>query len=141
MKKLLLGAAAAAMTFAGFAASAQPYYGHSYGGAYVRHDGDRRDWNRNRYASYRYDRYDRDDRRHDRGDTAGAAILGGVVGLMLGTALADHNTQPAYGYSYSRQPYGYGYQPYGYNNGYGYNSGYNNYGYNSGYSYDYGYGY
>jgi hypothetical protein len=122
MKKLLLGAAAAAMTFAGFAASAQPYYGHSYAGAYARHDGDRyrRDWNGGRYAYYRYDR----DRHHDRNDTAGAAILGGVVGLMLGAALADHNSQPSYnyGYNYGYQPYGssygYGYQPYGSSYGY-----------------------
>jgi Ni/Co efflux regulator RcnB len=88
MKKILLGAAAAAMTFAGFAASAQPY-GY-YGGGY--YDGryrdsdrdgrpDHREWNRDRDRDGRPDQYDRYDRRGDR-----------------------------YGYGYRGDRYGYGYR-------------------------------
>ena len=115
MKKLILGAAAAAMTlttFAASAASARDYngYGASRGYAARSHDGDRyrqtyRGWDRDRVAYRNYG---------DRGDRAGAAILGGVVGLMLGAALADHNSQPAYSYGYGYQPYG------GYSSYYGY---------------------
>ena len=131
MKKLILGAAAAAMTLTTFvasAASARDYNGYdgyrSRSYAVRSYDGDRyrqayRGWDRNRVAYRGYDHRD-----HDRGDTAGAAILGGVVGLMLGAALADHNSQPTYSYGYSQPTYnygyGYGYQPYGGYSGYGY---------------------
>ena len=126
MKKLILGAAAAAMTlttFAASAASARDYngYGESRGYAARNHDGDRyrqayRGWDRNRVAYLNYGDRDYGDRDYDRdrGDRAGAAILGGVVGLMLGAALADHNSQPAYSYGYGYQPYG------GYSSYYGY---------------------
>ncbi|HVI33926.1 RcnB family protein [Phenylobacterium sp.] len=70
MKKALLIAAAAAMTFAGAAASAQPYgYGGYDGyGRYERdsdRDGrpDRREWNRDRDRDGRPDQYDRYDNR------------------------------------------------------------------------------
>lgn len=132
MKKLLLGAAAAAMTLTGFAASAQPYAGHWNGGPYARqYDGYRsRDTSRYAYSgawrtgqvypNWRNRGYEiRDWRayhlpaprpgyayyRDDNGDAVMAAIAGGVIGLVLGGALANHNDD---GY----QPYGY--SPYGY---------------------------
>ncbi|MDZ4375448.1 MAG: RcnB family protein [Phenylobacterium sp.] len=49
MKTIILGVAAAAMTFASGAAMAQPYYGGDRGGYDQRYrgDSDRRDWGRN----------------------------------------------------------------------------------------------
>ena len=140
MKTLLLGAAAAAMTLTGLAASAQtyngghnPYYSGGYSSGYSRgydnhsYGRDNRSWNggrsysyNSRYSDERGHRYDRDDRGYGHSDnSAGAAIAGGLIGLMLGTALADHGNsyQQPYGYQqsysyqqpYSYTPYGYGY--------------------------------
>lgn len=73
MKKILLGAAALAMTFAGTVASAQNYGGYSGrdGGNYNRSydsDGDgrsdAREWNRDRDRDGRPDQYDRYDNRY-----------------------------------------------------------------------------
>ena len=70
MRKILLGVAAAAMTFAGFAASAQPYGYYGSRGSYDSdRDGrpDRQEWNRDRDRDGRPDQYDRyDNRRGDR---------------------------------------------------------------------------
>jgi Ni/Co efflux regulator RcnB len=69
MKKALLIAAAAAMTFTGAAASAQPYGYGGYGGRYYERDSDRdgrpdhREWNRDRDRDGRPDQYDRYDNR------------------------------------------------------------------------------
>jgi hypothetical protein len=140
MKTLLLGAAAAAMTLTGFAASAQPYGGHANGRGQSQHsdwnrgagrDSDqhrsysynqRGDWNRGvqyrgrgSYSGYGYDYgYDRDD------NGLSSALAGGLLGFVLGGALANNGNsyaQPAY-----QQPYsGYGYQqPDGYQQPYGY---------------------
>ena len=76
MKKIILGVAAAAMTFAGFSASAQPYghaYGHHRGGYDSDRDGrpNRSEWNRDRDRDGRPDQYDRYDNRRSgayRGD-------------------------------------------------------------------------
>jgi len=86
MKKIILGVAAAAMTFAAGAAAAQPYgYGRGYDRGYERgydryerydydrryRDSDRdgrpdyREWNRDRDRDGRPDQYDRRDRRYD----------------------------------------------------------------------------
>jgi hypothetical protein len=128
MKKLVLGAAAAAMTLTTFAASAASAHdrdgGRDHRGAYARtYDGARYRSNGDRgYAYGNAWRYDRSRYDHDRGDTAGAAIMGGIVGLMLGAALSDHASQPAYTYSYGPYSYGsYGYGSYGYGS-YGYGS-------------------
>jgi Ni/Co efflux regulator RcnB len=77
MRKLLLGAVAAATALAGTAASAQPYgyygggYDRGYDSRYRDSDGDgrsdRREWNRDRDRDGRPDQYDRRDNR--RGDT------------------------------------------------------------------------
>ena len=71
MKKIILGMAAAAMTLAAGAASAQPYYGgYDRSDRYERQrdsdrDGrpDRREWNRDRDRDGRPDQYDRYDNR------------------------------------------------------------------------------
>jgi Ni/Co efflux regulator RcnB len=150
MKRLLLGAAAAAMTLTGFAASAQPY-----GGRYDQHRsydsgrnyGQQRDWNRGgSYGDWRqgqvYSGYARRDRmigdwrayhlpapragygyyREDNGDVVMAALASGLIGLVIGGALSDHGS---YGYSQPtyQQPY------YGYGGGYGGGYGYQSYGY------------
>lgn len=127
MKRVLLGAAAAAMALTGFAAQAQPYraYDGYSRGYYDQHQGWNRGYDRDhdRYEGHRYDRdrYDHDrydDGRYDRdrgGDTATAAVAGGVIGLVLGSMLSDHGTsyaQPSYGYY--QQPYGYAYPSYSY---------------------------
>jgi hypothetical protein len=81
--------------------------------------------------------------RHDRGgDTAGAAIAGGVIGLALGAIIASSSNHHRDRDRYDRRYYNNGYNGGGYyqqgyngyyNNGYnGYNS-YNNNGYNNGY--------
>lgn len=125
-KTLVLGAAAAAMSLTAFAASAQTYrgghnpnYSGSYSRSYDHRDNDRHDnrgWNNRSYAYNGYNRGYAYDRRYydNRDNSAGAALLGGVVGLMLGTALADHGSsyQQPYGYSsygYQQPYYGYGY--------------------------------
>jgi Ni/Co efflux regulator RcnB len=146
MKRILLGAAAAAMALTGFAASAQPYGGrHDY-------DRDNRGWSGNRYEGNRgYDghrwrqgeqfSYYRDRGRmisdwgryrlppprpgyayyqDDNGDVVMAALASGIIGMVLGNAMAS--PQPyAQPYSYA-QPYGYAqpYQPYPYSYGYPY---------------------
>ena len=150
MKKLLLGAAAAAMTLTGFAANAQTWRGHEQHRDWDR-SGSYSSWNGGRYDnSTRYDnrgRYDTGSRwrqgqvypyyaRHDRmisdwrhynlpapragygyyrddnGDVVMAALASGLIGLVIGNSLADHNS---YGPSYQGYGYqGYGYQPYGY---------------------------
>ena len=72
-----------------------------------------------RYGGYRggYRHY------HHGGDAAGAAIIGGIVGLGVGAAIASNNNRRYYddrrGYYYD-QPYNNGY----YRDGY-YNDGYN----------------
>jgi len=143
MKRVLLGVAAAAMTFTGFAASAQ-----SYGGRYDQHRSyDRysssrsydqhRDWNRNdnRGSHWRegqhHSNYARRDRmisnwraynlpapragygyyREDNGDVVMAALASGLIGLVLGNALSNHNDN-SYGYAqpYQQPYYGYGYR-------------------------------
>jgi hypothetical protein len=108
MKKLMLGAAALAVTAAPIAASAEPF-GHDYGGrgdyhvAYRSYDrdgwrGDYRDW-RGDYRGYR-----------DHDDDAGAALAAGLFGFVLGNAIASNHgyyqdcylqTRPVIG------PYGY----------------------------------
>jgi Ni/Co efflux regulator RcnB len=78
MKKIILGAAAAAMTLASGSALAQPYYGDrgSYDQRYRDSDrdgvSDRREWNRDRDRDGRPDQYDRNDDRRSgayRGDS------------------------------------------------------------------------
>ena len=97
VKKLMLGAAALAVTAAPIAASAAPF-GHDYGG--------RGDY----HVAYRgYDRGDwRGYRDHD--DDRGAALAAGLFGLVLGSAIASNHgyyqdcywqTRPVVG------PYGY----------------------------------
>lgn len=63
-----------------------------------------RDWNGYHGGYYR----------GDRGDDAGAAIAGGIVGLALGASLASHNGGPYYGGSYYGPAYGPGYYGPGY---------------------------
>ena len=63
-----------------------------------------RDWNGGGYGGY-HEGY--------RGDGAGAAIAGGVLGLALGAAIAssnhsDYGYAPAYGYAQPEYGYGYG---------------------------------
>lgn len=146
MKRLLLGVAAAAMTFSGVAAQAQTWRGHDdHRGGYDQHRGyDRghdqsRGWTGNRYDNRRFDTgsrwrqgqvypdYARRDRmisdwrrynlpapragygyyRDDNGDVVMAALASGLIGLVVGNAISDHND---YGYQpYGYQPYGYGY--------------------------------
>ena len=73
----------------------------------------------------------RGDHHRDRGDTAEAAIVAGVIGLALGAALASGDNGPRYDRdydrSYSRPAYGYGYgyapPPPRYGYGYGYDRG------------------
>lgn len=87
--------------------------------------------------------------RHDNNDVAGAAIAAGVIGLVLGAALAsssnDHHSYYDNGY-YNRgySNYGGGYGSYGYSQPY-YGSGYGSYGGGYGYGqqpyYGGGYGY
>ena len=118
MKKALLGAAAAAMTLTGFAATAAPYGGYGgYGGyGHDRHARSYSDWNRSQWnqrgdqwrAGQYYSDYRRRDRmvdwraRHlprprdgyayyqdDNGDVVMAAIAGGLIGLVLGNVLAN----------------------------------------------------
>jgi len=116
MKKTLLGAAAAAMTLTGFAASAAPYggYGHrAHDQRSAWSHNVRSDSNSNRRgdhwrAGQYYSDYGRRDRmidwrsRHlprpragyayyqeDNGDVVMAAIAGGLIGLVLGNALSN----------------------------------------------------
>jgi hypothetical protein len=137
MKKLLLGAAAAAMTLTGFAASAQSYGGHDNGRSHSQHSdwnrganrgadqsrnygyNQRSDWNRGgqyrgSYSSYGYDRDD---------NGLSSALAGGLLGFVLGSALSNNGNQGYQSYGYAQptyqQPYGYGgyggyQQPYGY---------------------------
>ena len=67
------------------------------------------------------------DRRHHRGDATGAAILGGIIGLGVGAAIASSSNRDRY---YDRGYYGpgprgyynnsYYQQPYAYHNPYAY---------------------
>jgi hypothetical protein len=59
-------------------------------------------------AQHRRDYWDRG--RYDRGDVAGAAIVGGVLGYALGAGTSGYYNRPHYGYS--GYGYGYGYAPY-----------------------------
>jgi hypothetical protein len=139
MRRLLLSAVAASLAFGAVAASAQPYYGRydrndyyrerdrgyrSYGGR----------WREGQvYPYYRYsNRMIGDWRRYhlppprpgyayyydDNGDVVMAALASGIIGLVIGGALANGNNYnyppPAYGY-----PYGYS-APYSYDYGYPY---------------------
>jgi hypothetical protein len=61
-----------------------------------------------RYGGYRH--YDRG------GDAAGAAIVGGIIGLGLGAVIASSNNNNRYNRGY----YDRGYYQNGYGNGYGY---------------------
>ena len=79
---------------------------------------------------------------HDRGgDTAGAAIVGGVIGLALGAIIASNGNHHRDRYDrryYNRGYNGSGYYNQGYNgyynnNGYNNNNGYYNNGYNNAY--------
>jgi len=159
MKRILLGAAAAAMALSATVASAQSYgdrhdwdRGHSYSGN--RYDGNRHDGNR--YGGYRHDgdRYDGGhrwrtgerfsyyrDRGHmisdwrrynlpppragygyyydDNGDVVMAALASGIIGMVLGNAMADQPYGYAQPYSYA-QPYGYAQPAYPYSYGYPY---------------------
>jgi Ni/Co efflux regulator RcnB len=159
MKRILLGAAAAAMALTASVASAQPYgdhhdwnrggrsydSGHRYDGG-NRYSGNRYDGNRhdgNRYGGNRYDgghrwrtgerySYYRDRGRmisdwgryhlpppragyayyyDDNGDVVMAALASGIIGMVLGNAIADQ-PQPYYApgaYAAPAYPYSYGY--------------------------------
>ncbi|WP_293680747.1 RcnB family protein [uncultured Phenylobacterium sp.] len=158
MKKIILGVAAAAMTFASGAAMAQPYGYYDRGAAYRDSDGDgrsdRREWNRDRDRDGRPDQYDRRDNRRgdnyrgnghaygrdgyrghnrwrqgqvypywrdrgyyvsdyrrynlppprpgyryyrsDNGDVVMAAIASGLIGAIIGGALADNDNDHRY---------------------------------------------
>jgi len=85
--------------------------------------------------SYRHGGYHDRGRHHGNGNSTEAAIVGGVVGLALGAAIAgNNNNRYDRGYSnrgYYDRGYGYGYAPppppprygYGYGRGYGYGHG------------------
>jgi hypothetical protein len=104
VKTLLLTVAGLALVTAPLAATAQSY-GQGRDGGYSQHQ-DRRDQGRNGYDRGGYGRndygrdhrgdYRRDNDRSDRGD---AALVSGMAGLLLGSALSGSN-----GYS---QSYGY----------------------------------
>jgi hypothetical protein len=127
MKILLLGAAAAAMTLTGFAASAQSYGDHRDGrGVYDQHGSWNRSDNHRGYDQHRgydnrysynqrrdWNRYARDDR-DDNG--LSSALAGGLLGFVLGGALSNNNASYGYAQPTYQQPYGYGgyAQPYGY---------------------------
>lgn len=77
IKKVVLGTALAASTFAATAPAEAQYRG---------------------YRGYRH---------HGRGDAAGAAILGGILGLGVGAAIASNNNRDRYydrGYYYDAPP-------------------------------------
>lgn len=138
MKRILLGAAAAAMTLTGFAATAQTYgghhdwnRGHSYSGS--RYDGGHRWRTGERFSSYRdRGRMIGDWRRYhlpppragyayyrdDNGDVVMAALASGIIGMVLGNALADqpqpYYAQPAYPYAPPAYPYAQPAYPYPY---------------------------
>jgi hypothetical protein len=109
MKKLLIAVAGLAMVAAPLAASAQSY-GRAGGG-----------WNSGR-ASGGQASYNRgnDRRAYGGNDAAAAALTGGVIGLLLGSALS-HSNQYGYpqSYGYARS-YGYGEGRYGSGGSYGY---------------------
>lgn len=120
MKKLLAAVASLAVVVAPMAASAQSY-GHGRSGENWGGRGMQQHYNGGAGAYRGYSRdlrggYGRDDRRTD---TAGVAIVAGLAGLLLGSALSN---QQSYGYS---QPYAQpsGYQAYGYSPSYGYQPG------------------
>jgi hypothetical protein len=50
--------------------------------------------------------------RHHGGDTAGAAIAGGIIGLALGAAIASSNDRDRYYDGYYGRPRGYYYRSY-----------------------------
>lgn len=81
-------------------------------------------------------RYHRD---HDNNDAAAAAIVGGVLGLAIGAAIAGSNKNRGYDRGY----YGDGYYNNGYNNGGYYRGGARDYygGRSYGYAQPYAYGY
>jgi len=109
MKKILLGAAALAMTFVGTAASAQGYDGYSGrdGGHYSRsYDRDRDG------RSDRYDRYDNRGGRHDSYRGHGRWRQGQVYpyyrqqGYMISDYRAYNLGPPRHGYRYYRSDNG-----------------------------------
>ncbi len=126
MKKFLVSVAGLAMLMAPLAASAQSYgHGRDGGG-----------WNSGERHSDYARGYDR-----DRGD-GGAALAAGVLGLVLGSALASSHND-GYGQSYGyNQSYGYA-QPYGYSGypqSYGYAQPYSYSGYSQSHGYAQPYG-
>ena len=58
-----------------------------------------------RYRGYRH---------HRGGNAAGAAIVGGIIGLGLGAAIASSNNNRYYDRGYGNRGYGYGYGQPGY---------------------------
>ena len=94
MKKLMLAAAALAVTAAPIAASAQTF-GHGWNG-------------RGGYSEGGY----RGGYRGERGNAGGAALAGGLLGFVLGAAVAsnhnDHYDRSYYDQSYYGDGYGYG---------------------------------
>lgn len=112
MKTIIKSGLAAMTAAASLVAAAEPASAHEWG------DG---------YYGYQHD------------NSTGAAIVGGVIGLALGAALASSGNHSGYyssGYGYAPSYGGYGgyssYPGYGYGNGYG-SSGYGDYYGSSGY--------
>lgn len=96
-------------------------------------------------AASAYDYRDSYYRGHDNSDVAGAAIAAGVIGLVIGAALASNHNSYDNGY-YNNRGYNYGgysgYGGYGYSQPYsgsGYYGGGSRYGYGDPYSSGYGY--
>ncbi len=165
MKKIILGVAAAAMTLAATAASAQAYGDYGRQGAYNRsYDSDRdgrpdsREWNRDRDRDGRPDQYDRNDRRGDRYQNGGQRWRQGQVypnyrqrSYVIDNYRAYRLPPPRPGYRYYRSDNGdvvmaaiatgiigliLGGALNDNGGGYnGYDGGYNNGGYNNGYRY------
>ena len=127
MKKIILGVAAAAMTFVGGAASAQSYYGGGgYRGGYERdyrdndryrdsdRDGrpDHREWNRDRDRDGRPDQYDRYDNRRGAYRGNGRWRQGEVYpyyrqrGYVIDNYRAYRLPPPRHGYRYYRSDNG-----------------------------------
>ena len=116
MKKMFVGALAAVTAAAAVASVAAPAQAEPY----------------------RYGRRD-----HNNNDAAAAAVVGGIVGLALGAAIAGSNKDRRYDDGYYRRGYydngyyrggGYGYRDDGYYRGYSGYSGYSG----RAYAYDYG---
>ena len=117
MKSLLLAVASLAVVAAPLAASAQSFGHGRDGGASVRgsqqqyqsaygRGGDRQGFGRGFVQAGRGDDRRGDYRRYDDRDNGGDAVLAGIAGLILGSALSGHADvySPPYGYA---QPYAY----------------------------------